>query len=208
MSPCLMRHGKAHGTSVAGPTALKTLGSFEGSERERKRAIFILAFLQTGSEHKARRASGLSSKALDRIIDSLAEHGDFRERPRSGRPVTYSPVVMEAAYQLLVDWEEGFPTGPALMQKLVEQRMLERIVDVDCLLGHLKHHVRAMGHILIVDSSKTTFFLTVTDVVCRVKFAHLMADELCRHPADMVIFVDETTLEESPHPKGEMNVWV
>jgi len=203
-----MRRGETGAAGDAGPSSARALGSFEGTDTEHKRAIFTLVFLRTGSESEAMKASGLGSKALGRIIHSLEDHGDLRERPRPGRPVTYNTEVMDTAYQLLVDWEEGYPTGPALMQKLVEEGFLEHTVDVDLLLAHLKHHVRGMGHVLIVDSTKTTFFLTATDVVSRVKFAHSMAEELRRHPADMVIYVDETTVEESPHPKGEVHVWI
>jgi hypothetical protein len=203
-----MQRENAGAAGVAGTSVVKTFRTFEGTDTERKRAVFILVFLQTGSESEAMKASGLSSKALERIIHSFADQGDFRERQRPGRPVIYDADVMEAAYQYLVEWEEGYPSGPALMHKLVDEDILEHTVDVDILLDHLKRHVRAMGHILIVDSTKTTFFLTATDVVSRVKFAHLMVEELRSHPADMVIYVDETTLEESPHPKGEVNVWI
>ena len=183
-----------------------TIKTFEGSETERRRAVFVLVFLQTRSKSKAEKASGLSVKALGRIITSLAEHGDIREGQRPGRPLTYTQEVMEAAYTALVEWEEGYPTGPDLMQKLVEKGILERTVDDGLLLQHLKRHVKSMGHILIVDSTKTVFFLTATDVVARVMFANMMITRLGGRAPDFIIFIDETTLEESPHPKGELLV--
>ena len=195
---------KPHSQSIATPSVVRGIDHFDGTEAERKRAIYVLVFLQTASRSEAEHASGLSCKALGRIISSLSDHGDMRERPRSGRPLTYTSAVMDAAYHALVEWDEGFPTGTDLMSKLVDQGVLERSVDVDLLLQHLKAHVKEKGHILIVDSTKTTFFLTAQDVVDRVKFASMMLGKLQTQESDMIIFVDETTVEESPHPKGEM----
>ena len=110
---------------------------------------------------------------------------------------------MEAAVEVLVDWEEGFPTGTLLVAKLVDMGVLQHVVDDGLLLQHLKRHVRKTGHILIVDSTKTVFFITAGDVVERVKFAHKMVVDLESQEEGMIIFVGETTLEESPHPKGE-----
>jgi hypothetical protein len=193
---------------AACPPVVKKIETFEGSERERKRAVFVLVFLQTRSRSKAEQASGLSKKALGRIIDSLAQHGDIREGQRPGRPLTYTQEVMEAAYTALVEWEEGYPTGPDLMQKLVDKGILERTVDDDLLLQHLKRHVKSMGHILIVDSTKTVFFLTAPDIVGRVTFANMMISRLAGRTPDFIIFIDETTLEESPHPKGKICVTI
>ena len=183
---------------------VRTIKTFKGTEKERRRAIFVLIFLQTGSESKARRESGLSEKALGRIIASLAEHGDIREGQRPGRPLIYTKQVMEAAYTALVEWEEGYPTGPDLMQKLVDKGALDRCVNDDLLLYHLKRHVNKMGHILIVNSTKTVFFLTAPDVMGRVRFANMMIAKLHGQGPDCFVFVDETTYEESPHPKGEV----
>jgi hypothetical protein len=69
-------------------------------------------------------------------------------------------------------------------------------------MEHLRLHVEAKGHKLIVNSTKTIFYITINDVVQRVQYAQHMMDILKTQPLDMIIFADETTLEESPHPKG------
>jgi hypothetical protein len=195
-----MGKGKRRETSPDEATAIK---DFHGTDNERKRATFLLVFLQTRSESLAEKTSGASRMELGRIIESLKKHGDIRELPRSGRPPIYSEAVNAAAYRALVEWEEGYPTGPTLMAKLVDDGVIKKAVDVDIMLQHLKQYVKGLGHILIVDSTKTTFFLTAGDVVVRVKFAHKMIAALQGRTVDMIIYVDETTLEESPHPKGE-----
>lgn len=175
---------------------------FDGSQTELARATFLLVYLQTGSTSLAAKHSGLQPRELKKIIELLAAHGSLSDSPRSGRPIVYTPDKMDIAFQLLVDNDEGSMTGQDLMGKLVDQGVLPHNADVDTFLHHFRQHVEANGHKLILNSTKTIFYIAVNDVVQRVHYAQHMMDALKTQPLDMIIFVDETTLEESPHPKG------
>jgi hypothetical protein len=109
---------------------------------------------------------------------------------------------MDRAYNVLAENREGFINGHALMEKLKNQRVVHSSAEVDTFMHRLREHVESKGHKLIVNSTKTIFFITLKDVVQRVKFAASMLQELQQLPLAMLIFSDETTLEESPHPKG------
>jgi len=77
---------KPHSQSTAAPSAVRGVDHSDGTEAERKRAIYVLVSLQTAGRSEAGHAYGLIYKALGRISSSLSDHGDMRERPRYGRP--------------------------------------------------------------------------------------------------------------------------
>lgn len=172
------------------------------NETERRRAVYVLVFMQTKSATAAQKASGLGKSEHARIVEMLRARGSLADAPRSGRPVEFTEEVMDKAYNMLAENSEGSLSGQALLEKLKNQRVVNSFADVDGFMHHLREHVESKGHKLIVNSTKTIFFITLKDVVERVKFASSLLAELQHLPLDMLIFSDETTLEESPHPKG------
>jgi hypothetical protein len=178
--------------------------NFEGSEHELKRAGFVYVLLQTRDVEQAKQLSGLGEHALQRLIERWGEAGTVKDRPRSGRPTAYGTEVMSKAYDTLVGYEEGFLTGGELLRMLTVQGAVRETVDPDNFMRHFREYVKSRGHILIVNSTKTIFFLTIHDVVDRVKFATRLLPQITEEKERMLIFVDETTLEKDPHPKGGM----
>lgn len=172
------------------------------STSQKKRATFLWVLLETGNVKQAAATSGLGEHAKRRIQTMLKERGSIECAPHPGHPLIYTDEVMEEAVQMLVDWENGFPTGQQLIKKMVSQGLVPLDSDVDRFLSHLHAYARHLGHMLVVNSTKSTFFLRIDDVVDRVKYAHAMKEVLQTQDAlDMLIFVDETTEEESPHPQ-------
>ena len=172
------------------------------NESERRRVVYVLVFMQTKSESAAKMASGLGKSAHARIVEMLRARGSLADAPRSGRAVEFTGAVMDKAYNMLAEDTEGFLTGHVLLEKLKRQGVIQSSADVDKFMYHLREYVESKGHKLIVNSTKTIFFITLKDVVKRVKFASSLLAELQQVPLAMLIFSDETTLEESPHPKG------
>lgn len=133
------------------------------------------------------------------------EKGHAFDSERPGRPTVYSADVMEAAYVMLINNEEGHLNGKQLQQKLVSGGILHSSSDVAVFLQHLRQYVKGQGRRLITNSVKTTFFITMTDMAERVKYACAMLVRLRTSTClDSLFFVDEVTLEESPHPKGKL----
>jgi hypothetical protein len=182
---------------------LLTVKSFEGNANELKRAKYILAFLQTGSIAYASKVSGLSRKAHSRIVEMFIQRGHAFDGQRSGRPVVYSDSQMEAAVDLLAGQEEGLLSGTQAHSKLVEAGSLHSTSAVQPFMQHLRKHVKGQGHQLITNSVKTTFSIDQKDMPERVAYARTMLDILEKKGGlNSLIFVDETTLEAVPHPKG------
>ncbi len=177
---------------------------FEGSAHELKRARYVYVLLQTQDVEQAKQLSGLGEQSLKHLIERWGEAGTVKDRHRSGRPTAFGPEVMSKAYDTLVDYDEGFLTGGELLRKLTVQGVVRETVDQDNFMRHFREYVKSRGHILIVNSTKTLFFLTINDVVDRVKFATRLVPQITEEQERMCIFVDETTLEKDPHPKGEM----
>jgi hypothetical protein len=159
--------------------------------------------LQTGDEQLAHLHSGAGPKMRRACVEMLAARGNLREADRSGRPTAYTDDILQRAYQTLLEWEEGFPTATSLVHRLIEEEVLAENADVATFLGHLKGHVKKFGYKLSPNSTQHIFFLKQTDYKDRVTFAHAMQTELETTALENVIFVDETTLEESPHPKSK-----
>jgi hypothetical protein len=181
---------------------LATVSNFDGNKDELARAKYILAFLQTGSRTFAKKASGLSAKAHGRIVKMFIQRGNALDCERRGRPELYTEAIMEAAYEMLVANEEDLVTGRQLQRMLCDEGVLQPSSDVDIFMKHLRQYVEGQGHRLITNSTKTTFFLAISDVGARLKYCKQMLEALHSSPLSALIFSDETTLEESPHPKG------
>jgi transposase len=176
--------------------------SFSGNTNERNRAVYLLVFLQTASDAMARKVSGLGQHAQSRLIQMLMERGSILDAPRSGRPREWTEDKLAKALDILKEEDRVFLTGRALLQIMVDKGYTEPSADVDHFMRRFREYVKSLGHKLTVNSTRTIFFLAVGDVIKRVKYASSMQVQLQHSPLEMVIFADETTLEESPHPKG------
>jgi len=187
----------------SGAGRLATVKAFDGNSEELKRAKYILAYLQMGSTSEARRASGLSRNAHDRIVKMFSQRGHAFDKQRPGRPLVYTDAIMEAAYERLTNTDSGPLSGRQLKTLLVNEGVISEASSHAAFMKHLRAYIEGQGHRLITNSVKTTFFITLTDVVDRLKYCRKMS-ALLKDPGalDGLTFVDEVTLEESPHPKG------
>lgn len=188
------------------PSIMKfDIPNFKGNTQERRRAEHVVALLHGCTPEirkQARRDTHTKPRQQASILRLFEEQGSISDRPRSGRPPLYSDEVMEKAYMFLIQYDEGFLTGASLHQKLIDRGDLWPTADVETFLQKLKAYVKSKGHSLVINSTKTTFFLAIGDVVQRVQFASHMQQQLEAVSLDMMIYTDETTEEESPHPKG------
>lgn len=182
--------------------AVPEVGHPDLTESEHRRVVYLLSVLQTADDAHAREVSGLGPHARQRITHMLATRGSVHDAPRSGRPTIYTDKVMGKAVKVLVENDEGFLNGHELLLKLKDMGVLAVHADIDNFLNHLHNYVKSLGYKVTVNNTKTIFFLSAADIVKRVKFAAELLPELGPEALDMVIFIDETTLEESPHPKG------
>jgi hypothetical protein len=108
---------------------LLTVKAFSGTKIEKKRATYLITFLQTRSVAEACKASHLSPKAHNRIVRMFAARGNAYDAERPGRPVIYNDAIMEAACNMLIDKDSGLLTGRQLRKLLVDEGLLEPSSD-------------------------------------------------------------------------------
>ena len=154
---------------------------------------------------------GFKRKVLSRIKAMIQDRGHYLDKARPGRPTKHPARVMETAQQLLVEHQGSYLTTPQLMKVLEERGALHAGADAATVRTHLKRFVRKGGHKLDFSSINTTFAMLQEDKAARVKYAKRMLAWLAVHPLEIVVFVDETQLAATPHPKGNagaLPAWV
>lgn len=198
---CLKKRLKAK----PGPKVLTVnVCTFKGTAQTLARARYVLAFLQTSNKVYAASASGLSCHAHKRIIKGLAQNGHLGESARSGRPPLYTEDQLEAAYELLANQKYGKLTCVDLLRQLKADEKMHATAEPKRFLKHLHAFILKKGHRLITNCTKTTFFISDHDAMARVEYAKWWLTQLTTVPLSCLVFVDEITLEESPHPKGKV----
>lgn len=176
--------------------------NFQGTARALARAKWLVAYLQTNDKAYACRVSGLSHHAYERILRMLCRNGHLEDSDRSGRPHVYTEAMMEAAYVKVVNDNTLKLTGTSLVKLLKREGQLHLQADVRWFIRKLTAHIKKKGQKLITNYTRTTFFLTKRDEDLRLTHAHAMLKLLDAGYLNNIVFEDEVTLEESPHPKG------
>lgn len=173
------------------------------TESLKKRVQYVITFMQTGSKAKALKASGLGRNAHERIIKLLVNNCSLEDSPRTGAGKRYTEGILQQCLTVLIEDTTGLMTGVLLHSMCLANGVLWKGSDIKHFLLSLKAYVHKLGHKLNTRSESSTFFLASSDFKLRVDFAkELIEDSNNPDCLRYWIFVDETTVEESPHPKG------
>jgi len=82
-------------------------------EQQKKRTRYVINYLETGSHEKALEASGIRSpKTHASIIRMLKRNGTLEESAHEREPCKFTPDVMEAAKNYLIE-EQDTPKSTA-----------------------------------------------------------------------------------------------
>lgn len=165
---------------------------------------WLLIFLDTSSASKAGRQTGLGAKAKGIVKRRLQSTGTLGARPSTGRPVKYTAEVCQLSIQLLEEHSTWLLTLQELLQLLVDMGAVETPVNRDTFSRHLREHVHSQGRYINTTSQRTIFLLAASDYPARLEFAASMLELLKTIKLEDIIFVEETTWEEGPHPKGTL----
>lgn len=169
---------------------------------------WLLIFLKTGKKHVAdQQVKRLGTAIVDAkkiIIKRLTRRGSLEPAKSTGRPVKYDHSVMQRALALLEEHSTECLTLTSLLALLVEEGAVEEPVDSDNFSSHLRAYVRGIGMYINTTSTCTIFLLNSADYKERLAWCKLAAEELQRAKLTATVFIDETTLQASPHPKGKL----
>lgn len=163
---------------------------------------WLITYLLTRDEAAALEASGLQHNPTRIIIRRLRTTGSLAAVKPSGRPVKYNAEVCERALQLLEQHAHEQLNLTELLGLLEAEGAVASPTDVDNFSSHLRQHVHEEGGHINTTSTTTIFFLAAADFGKRLSFSTFWRQQLISTSLDCIVFIDETTVEEAPHPKG------
>ena len=120
----------------------------------------------------------------------------------SPRPSSYTPGVFAAIQAEVAAHSGHMYTTTTLVHHLKKKRSLHQGANAGSFLLVWHQHLHREGKKLTAASTRTPFYLTAKDQKDRVRCAHAMLRCLRGGDINRCIFVDETTMEENPHPKS------
>lgn len=173
-------------------------------EQEAKRLKFTIGYLATGSDAAAAEFSGLSKQHTRvRLVDYLARHGSFSEAPHPRASPKFTPQVLEEAKDYMVAADDVRYTCGQVIAHLVDDGLLDLPVNHTNFLRRFKEYLAGQGCTLVVNSTSMVFEITPDAARQRAAVAEQFLQELgSDYQLEDIIFEDETTFEEGPHPKG------
>ena len=186
------------------------MGDFDTSlwqdmaQQERDRVMYAVCVLEGSSPAAAAKSLGHDHKYGARVTQHLKQYGTFAEVGHHKGPTKFTSEVMAAAQQKLVDSADVSLTTGDLVQLLEQDGLLAAPTDRHNFLVRFKEHLAAEGLTLQVGSTSTIFRITEESALERYSVAYSLL-QLVPNDAALqdFIFEDETTFEESPHPKGK-----
>jgi hypothetical protein len=176
------------------------------AKQQRERLLFTIRMLEIAGPFVAQVSLEHSHNYLPRLIEHLKTYGTFAEAEHHRGPTKFTDEVMAAAQQHLLDSADSALTTGDLVRALQQAGWLTAPTDSHNFLVRFKEYVAAQDLTLQVGATSTIFRITEESALERYSKAQAL---LRLVPTDAAlqdfIFTDETTFEESPHPKGRFH---
>jgi hypothetical protein len=173
------------------------------TNQEKDRVRHTVLVLTGTTPADAAATLGHSHNYNTRLAEHLKKYGTFAEAPHHKAPTKFTDEVMAAAPQCLLDSMDSALTTADLVHALEGNGLLTAPTDNHNFLVRFKEHVAAQGLTLQVGATSTIFRITEESASERYSVAQALLQLASTEAAlQEFIFVDETTFEESPHPKG------
>lgn len=189
--------------------ALK-FSQFYGSARAYAWYLAVVGCILLAAPKQARDATGVNARAFHTGVKRMWTTGSLAPKPRARARTVYTEGTMQAAFQLLVNSLDLLNfTELYLLLKL--HGYLDGCGSLCRFRRAYKGWCKVKDIKLIVNSRRTTFWMAPSDYPARAAYCSIMLKylksgvtqaEVDRMLASL-IFVDEVTLEEVPHQKGE-----
>lgn len=217
MAPKKSGKGRKAGTRGQPATTRRAGWSPTSKKYARALAKWAVAYLKhKGTTEGARAAANKAvpaagSNAAKAIISRFSRPSpddvSLLATASSGRPRTYTPEVCERAVELLgeADAQGRHVTLLDLTFMLLEEGTLQGRVNRDQFSSRLRKYAAKKGYSLNTQSRRTIFLITENDHTLRRRFCSrwLVLYDENEIALRNTVFIDDTTAEESPHPKGQ-----
>lgn len=172
-------------------------------QQEIDRVLYAICVLGGTPPSAAAASLGHTHHYGPRLVEHLKKYGTFAEAEHNRAPSKFTPEVMAAAKQQLLDMADTELTTEDLVRELEQRGWLTAPTNCHNFLVRFKEYLAAHDLTLQVGSTSMIFRITEESASEREKVARKLL-ELVPNDAALqnIVFEDETTFEESPHPKG------
>lgn len=177
----------------------------EKTNQEKARAIYLASFLETcGDETAAARESGLTDpRTRLSLAKLLRETYGLADRPRPGRPRKYAVQHCAAAQERILSGPTPVMSAAQLVGDLQAAGSAPADACPEGLTRNLRQHLASQDLSLAFGERSTTLGISKEQASGReewcVKYLPTFSDP---KELEACVVVDETTVEESPHPKS------
>jgi hypothetical protein len=175
----------------------------ELTQQERDRVIHTIDVLEGKPPAAASAAEGHSHNFNTRLAQHLRKYGTFAEAEHHKARTKFTDEVMAVAQKHLVDNADRALTTADLVRELEQGGHLTAPTDCHNFLVRFREYVADQDLTLQVGAASMIFRITEESAFERFSVSGKLL-ELVPTDAELqdFVFVDETTFEESPHPKG------
>ena len=171
-------------------------------DKSDRACLFFYRMYKGDTRSLACRVAGISQSVSYVYEKKMQNRQSLRHLPIPGRPPRYTAQLLDWATKELVEDVTTLYTPQSFVNRLIGLRVLQAPVSVPAFISAWRSRLAEIGYKLVTGSTGTRFFIASKDLELREKFATDML-RLLKHVSLMdCIFVDETTLEECPHPKS------
>jgi hypothetical protein len=116
------------------------------SRQQMQRTKFVYHFLHTADAHAAAKYAGISShNALQRIRELLGKNGSLAELEHHREAVKFTPGVLQAAKDYLVENQHMEVTTGEIIAFLEREKQLEPPTNKHNFLGKFQHGWQSRG---------------------------------------------------------------
>jgi hypothetical protein len=170
-----------------------------------KRTKYVAAILQGHTTDAAKEIAGARGNSYHtNTLNHLLKYGTLAEAAHHRAATKFTDDVLAKAMEELIDNEDKPMNESEFVAFLHEKQILQPPTDNRRFIDALKAYVEEQGCTLITRDTTTTFAIKEQTAEERVAVSHKILQMMDNTvPLRDWIFVDETVIEESPHPKCE-----
>jgi hypothetical protein len=173
----------------------------------------VAELLQGSSRLVARTKAGVGRRTAFDIEKRLREGGTLETRPHHPPARKYTPVLLDAATRVLAGETQRLHTTPSFITRLRQLGVLTGPVNAQRFLTAWKKRQLALRQHISPKSTLTRPRISNPDAEDRLGFARALLEKLDAEGGRELgvrrcVFIDETTLEESSHPKAGASYFI
>jgi transposase len=167
--------------------------------RERRRHMILSHLAHGKTIEQVAKLTGVHERTVQSTIKLFDETASVKDRLMKAPKRKFTKEVMDEAMRLLK--KRHMLTTSYLFELMKEEGHLKAGDSQKGFIAALHRHVKSMGLKMFTQSTKSLHWISEKDKQIRLAYCYSMLEELKKGILERMIFSDEVTMEESPHPK-------